>query len=236
MQLEPALICSRRFFLFLRTKVHINRAESSDISLQHLDVVVFHHLPCKIVLPYWRRGSTGKGQWTDTPVENIGNPTILLWWVRCEMNPVRCVNTLENPHFQICLNIWSCCQQLWNKKTIWKWYLYCVSQRLHLSPITLAKVSWENNTAFIQNLMLLVLLCSFTALLTLYGILLYNMRYCVLIKCLDKYRWKCKHCTLTEKFYRQKWCVFHSTVCSFIEVLLNKNKKRSKAITHNASF
>lgn len=56
MQLEPALICSRRFLLFLNTKEHINLAESSDISLQHLDVAVLHHLPCKIVLPHCRRG------------------------------------------------------------------------------------------------------------------------------------------------------------------------------------
>lgn len=181
MQLEPALICSRRFLLFLRTKEHINLVESSDISLQHLDVAVLHHPSCKIVFPHCRQGQQE--------------------WGSEKMTAYTCGKYRESNHFIMMGVMWDECHKIFehreaptfpsnnawildtmlsttktlkqseqNKKTIGKWFIYRVSQRLQLFLKSLDWVSWENNAAFIQNVMLLVHLCCYYPI--------YNTIYC----------------------------------------------------------
>lgn len=219
-QLEPALICSRKFLLFLHTKEHVNLAESSDIVLQQLDVAVLHHLPWKIVLPHCRWGQQEWGS-EQTTVYTCGKYRESNHFIMMGVMWDECHKPVEHQHFQVCLNTWYHAvnnQSFKTKKQLGNdSYIELRVPRLHW-------VLPEFHEKIMQLLFHMWCSLCFHADLLLfwcldYRLLVYNMRYCVILKCLDKYRSKCKH-SLTEQFYRQKWCDFHLTVCSYIEVLL----------------
>lgn len=173
-----------------------------------------------------RNGAVNR--WLPTPAENIGNPTISLWWVWSEMNAIRlwCTNiSVAHQHFQIRLITVLCSCAVNNQNFKMKKQL---GNDLYIKFVSDCIYHCWVLPEFHEKIMQLLSkmwcsLCFHADLLLFwhldYGLLVYNMRYCVILKCLDKYKSKCKH-SLTEQFYRQKWCNFHSTACSYIEVLL----------------
>lgn len=213
MQLEPALICSWRFLLFLHTKGHINLAESSDIALQHLDVAVLHHLPCKIVLPHWRWGQQelGREQMTEyTRRKYMESNRFIMMGVVWE-EYLKICEQQQQQHFEIRLNRWI--------------FLISLSE-YHKKMLQLLSKCWGSFWCYANLLLFWHYMDSN-----------YYMRYCVDVTCWIN---KAQNVNIvhSQKSSTGRCNKIFIWMCRFIGVPLNKNKNWStgnypQCLSHN---